>query len=129
MVEVSQIFSGAPVKALYYVPGPEETGIHIYSIETSAGSTLFEVDFEFAENGNDLWVLIHNFGLPNKESAGSEPPDFLRKFSSREIESAIDRIRQYFSGSEAKDSFPFSHPKTRVLGVKFSANWAAVKQT
>lgn len=129
MAEVKQIFSNAPIKYEAYVRGGDDDLIHVFSIETSAGPTLFEADYEFAANGNDFWVLITNFGLYRKSLAGSRAPAAQRGFSSREIESATDRIREYFSGPEEKDFLPFNTGKGHFLGVKFTPGWAVLKPT
>ena len=96
-------------------------------METRVGITFFRADFEFALNGYDFWILISNFGVDSPYNAGIRYPDNQRKFRSQEIESATDRIREYFSGPEEKKFLPFTIEGTRFLGVKFTPGWAILK--
>jgi hypothetical protein len=129
MADVEQIFTGAPIKHLEgrFLDDNDEM-VNVFSIETGLGITFFRADYEFAQNGHDFWILISNFGIDNPNNAGFEYPDNQRRFRSQEIESATDRIREYFSGPEEKKFIPFTIEKARFLGVKFTPGWAILKQ-
>ncbi len=44
--------------------------IELFLVESAAGPFWFEETREYAENGNDRWVTIRNFGLRNKDAGG-----------------------------------------------------------
>jgi hypothetical protein len=129
MADVEQIFSRVPVRFDGCERGSDEVGIFVFEIKTATGPLWFEVDYEFASNGNDFHIVVSNFGLLRKSLAGSRIPSHRREFTSREIESATDRIRDYFSDSEEKDFFPFNTGKGRFIGVRFTPGWAVLKLT
>jgi hypothetical protein len=124
MAETDPGFADARIRFDAYVRGPEETGISVFVIEADKEQALFEVDFKFAENGNDFWVIISNFGLKGKAFAGSKTPAAQRNFSHETIVSARRRLEEYFSSSEEKKYSPFDSSKASFLGIRFSDGWA-----
>ena len=127
MVGIESDLATAPIKYEAYVRGPEERGIDVLRMDTESGPIFFEMHLRFAENGNDFWVVISNFGLPSTTLAGSQSPSVQRKFSPAEIESVRERLREYFSGPEEKKYVPFSVSGSRLLGVEFADGWVVQK--
>ena len=127
MVETEHDLANAPIKYEAYVRGPEETGIAVLRMDTESGPTFFEMHLRFAANGNDFWVVISNFGLPDRAFAGSRTSSVQRKFSPTEVESVRERLREYFSGPEEKKYAPFSISGSRFLGVEFADGWIVQK--
>ncbi len=123
MGKAEQDFKNASIRFDSYVPGPNESGVRVFSIEGSKGITFFEVKFEFAENGNDFWVVISNFGIPSVSAAGSGPGIVQRKFNDTEAESARERLEEYFNGPEEKRFGPFGSSRATFLGVKYESGW------
>ncbi len=127
MIEIDQDFSGALVKPLAGMRGADDEGIDVFCLEIGKDLILFEVAYEYAENGSDFFVRISNFGLRSKFSAGIRSPELLRKFTFAELMSAMNRIEKYFAGSEKKTSLPFNLPNSRFISMKFVDGWAVEK--
>lgn len=102
--------------------GPDEcTGVQIFEMSTSNDDVLFEVEFKFTDE-NSFIVLISNFGLRDKYSAGYRSPLLQRSFSLAEIDCAKKRLTEFFSGSEKKDFFPFLSPTAHFVEVQYDEN-------
>ena len=127
MENADQILPKAPIKHEAYVRGPEETGIDVLRMETERGPTFFEMHLRFAANGNDFWIVIANFGIGDKNLAGSCTSLVQRKFNTTEIGSIRRRLEEYFSGPEEKKYVPFSVSGARFLGVEFADGWIVEK--
>ena len=120
MVETEVDFSTAEIVYDSVARGPEENLIEVFRISTREGSNFFEIDYKFATNGNDFWIVVRNFGLP---TAGTRSPSFRRHFRPSEAESAKRRIEEYILGAEEKRFGPFRINKGRCLGIDFAEDW------
>src|SRR4029079_5946946 len=102
--------------------GPDDLGIHLFLVETDAVHFWFEVEYEFAENQTDFWVVIRNFGLHRRSAAGSKPGLATRRFNVAEGNAAQAALKALFLGppeNERLPFFPFKLGRSRCLGVKF----------
>lgn len=117
------IFSDNVIRMDSYVKGADEVGICVFTIESRNGEILFEVKFSLSENKCDFWVIVSNFGIPDRYAAGSKSGILQRLFTHTEAETAKRRIEEYFTGSEKKEFPPFSMSRAVCLGVKFSEQW------
>jgi hypothetical protein len=127
MAEGDRDFSGGSIAPFASVRGPEDTGIDVFRLSSNKDSVLFEMRYAFAENGNDFWVVISNFGIPSADAAGSRTPLMQSKFNASEAQSAKKRIEEYFSGTERKNFMPFCIAKARYLETKFVDGWIRIK--
>jgi hypothetical protein len=115
-------FANAPIEPDSVLPR-DEALIEVFCITPNGEPIFFEVSSKFAENGNDYWILIRNFGLFSRDFGGSRTPLAQRQFSPTEATSARKRINEYFSGSEKKNFFPFNMSKAHFLGTEFVDGW------
>jgi hypothetical protein len=127
MAEGDRDFAGGSIVSFASVRGPDDTGIDVFRLSSNKDSVLFEMRYPFAQNGNDFWVVISNFGIPSPAAAGSKTPLLQARFDPIEAQSAKRRIEEFFSGTEEKDFMPFNLPKARYLGTKFADGWIRIK--
>jgi len=127
MTEGDRDFAGGSIVSFASVRGPDDTGIDVFRLSSNKDSVLFEMRYPFAQNGNDFWVIISNFGIPSADAAGSKTPLMQSEFNDIEAQSAKRRIEEYFSGPERKNFMPFYLAKARYLGTKFADGWIRIK--
>ena len=106
MVQDKYEFANAPIEADSVLLRDPDL-INVFRIIPGEKPIFFELRYKYAENGNDFWVIIENFGLFDRDLAGSKTPMAQRQFTAAEAESARYRIDEYFSGPEKKRLFSF----------------------
>ena len=126
MVEAGYRFADAPIEYDANLPRDDRM-IKVFRIDSDRAPVLFEVNYKFAENGNDFWVVIANFGIFERTLAGSRTPSVQKKFNSVEVKSARQRIEEYFSSQEQKNFSPFNSGRGRILGIEFVDGWIVEK--
>jgi hypothetical protein len=118
-------FAHASIEADSVLPR-DDALIRVFRTDTGGSQFFFEVDYKFAENGNDFWVVIANFGIPSPSFAGSRAKRAQRQFTSAEAKSARGRIDEYFSGSDRNGYFPYNMGKGHFLGIEFVEGWIVI---
>ena len=125
---MTETFANARINFDACIPAPNGM-VNVFSIESSSGRVLFEVDFSFVTK-TDFWVVILHFGT---KAPGSITTKVMQEFDASELESAKSRLTEYFSEPERRAPyplgfFPLNSPRARYLGVKFPDGWAVEKQ-
>ncbi|HWK45027.1 MAG TPA: hypothetical protein VNT30_09915 [Stellaceae bacterium] len=107
------------------VRGVDDSPVEIFVIEAEGDQFWFEVSYEFNQDGNDFHVMVDNFGLRSKMSAGAA--SFRRRyFADIEKQEAEIKLRILFQGDKNNPSLPFvpfHMPRSTCLGVKFKPGW------
>lgn len=130
MSESKYGFETANIKYDGDVRGPDDQPVGMYIVETPEGPIWFEACYEFAENGNDFWLRVRNFGFRSKELGGSGTSPLLRlHFSAAEAQIVRARLEALFLGPHDNPNLPvgpFRHGKGKCLGVRFPELWIVV---
>jgi hypothetical protein len=124
MSERENIMSNAEIKA----DGSDRDGIHLYLVRTTDGLFWFEADEELAQNDNDFWLTVRNFGLPERSLAGSTDPMLRRTFTAAEARTARSRLEAFFGGPTDTPGLPYFYRirRGKCLGVNFPPDWITV---
>jgi hypothetical protein len=109
--------------------GSNREGIDLYSVRTADGLFWFEVEEEYAENDNDFWVTIRNFGLIDRASAGSTTPFVRRTFTASEARTARARLEALFMGPTDNPGLSgiYRQRQGKCLGLKFPPGWIRIE--
>jgi hypothetical protein len=106
------------------VRGPDDIGITMFSIVISSQKYWFEGRYTFAPNGNDFTVLIGNFGIPNRNLAGSTSDALRRRFPIQLVPNIKHAIDMFFVGDHLTAGFHlFPGSKGKCLKVDYPGSW------
>jgi hypothetical protein len=75
------------------------------------------------ENKRDYYVTIHNFGLRELASAGSNWPASRRHFKREDTNAAELLIEKYFSRELGIEDFPLYDMRSNCIGVRYASDW------
>jgi hypothetical protein len=109
--------------------GPNGEPIEVFVVETAKHRFWFEIDVRYADNGDDRWVTIRNFGLRGKLSAGGTSPWALHSFNAAGANAARSLVEAFFLGSPdgaVLPYVPYAGARGRCLGVNFPRDWIEV---
>src|SRR5262249_45296661 len=112
--------------------GPDGKSIQMYVVDATDSTFWFEVYYKYAENGNDFWITVRNFGLLRKSLAGSTTPLVREYFNAAEAKMARTRVESFFKRpyeGKVLPHAPFGFAKSRCLGVNFPDGWISVDNT
>src|SRR6185437_6283887 len=118
----------ATIKFDGMVREPASGPTDLYKIQTDHKSLWFEAEYKYAENGNDFWLTMRNFGLGNKAAAGSRSSVLLPPFTVAEAAAAKARLEGFFLGPRDNPGLPNSirNGRGRCLGLNFPDGWIRV---